>query len=211
VRNAGELERKAADALGPIFERMLKELGLGPVKARLLMRQIAEAYMRGRTEGINVFPHQANRALSAEGIAIALALQHSRITPPPSLNKTRARGVFGEPGPPDLEHPSARGPDTPERRKGIEVSEQEALEVMARGLAHTVTVEVAVDWDDPERLTELLAALDARPESLGLLVGAHVRRRVIGVTLTVKARTEKAAQKIATVALIDEMGKLGLV
>ena len=114
----------------------LQELGLGPAKARLLTRQIAEAYMRGRAEGINVFPHQANRALSAEGIAIALALQHGPFTPPP-------------------------------RRAGIEARELEALEVMARGLAHTVTVEAAVGWDDPEHLADLLGALDACPESLG--------------------------------------------
>ena len=41
----------------------------------MLMGQMAEAYMRGRAGGIAVVPHQANRALSAEGIAIALALQ----------------------------------------------------------------------------------------------------------------------------------------
>ena len=118
VRTTGDLERGAADAIGPIFERTLEELGLGPVKAHMLMRQIAEAYMRGRAEGINVFPHQANRALSAEGIAIALALQHGALGP------ARARA-------------------------GVGASEREALEVMARGAAHTVTVEAAVNWDEP--------------------------------------------------------------
>ena len=180
VRSTGDLERGAADALRPIFERSLQELDLGPAKARLLTRQIAEAYMRGRAEGINVFPHQANRALSAEGIAIALALQHGTPTPQPSL-------------------------------ASVEASEQEALEVLAGTPAHTVTVEVAVEWDDPVHLTGLLAALDARPEPLALPVGAHVRRGVIGVRMTVKARTEKAAQAIATVLLIDEMSRLGLV
>jgi hypothetical protein len=179
VTTTGDLERGAAGAIGPIFERTLEELGLGPVKARLLMRRIAEAYMRGRAEGINVFPHRANRALSAEGIAIALALQHGPLRP-------------------------AR------RRSGIAAGEREALEVMARGLAHTVTVEAAVDWDEPEDLAYLLAALDACPESLGPPVGCHVRRRVIGVTLTVTAPTEKAAREIATRVLIDEMVKLDL-
>ena len=68
-----------------------------------------------------------------------------------------------------------------------------------------------MEWDDPVRLTELLAALDARPKSVGLLEGADLGRRVIGVTVMVKARTEKAAQEIATRALLDEMEKLGLI
>ena len=76
VRSTGDLERGAADAIRPIFERSLKELGLGAGKAELLMRQLAEAYMRGRAAGINVFPQQADRALSADGIAIALGLQY---------------------------------------------------------------------------------------------------------------------------------------
>jgi hypothetical protein len=75
VRRTGDLERGAADAIRPILERTLKDLGLGPDKAELLVRRIAEAYMTGRADGINVFPHKVNRALSAEGIAIAFALQ----------------------------------------------------------------------------------------------------------------------------------------
>jgi uncharacterized protein YciI len=82
---------------------------------------------------------------------------------------------------------------------------------MALGFAHSVTVEVALDWDDHERLGEFLAALDARPEFLGPPVGADGGQRVIGVTVMVKARTEEAAQEIATLALIDEMEKLGLI
>jgi hypothetical protein len=82
---------------------------------------------------------------------------------------------------------------------------------MGRGLAHSVTVEVVQDLDDHGRLRELLAALDTRPEFLGPPVGANLGERVIGVTVMVKARTEKAAQQIATVTLLDEMQKLGLV
>jgi hypothetical protein len=37
-----------------------------------------------------------------------------------------------------------------------------------------------------------------------------VNRRVIGVTVTVKARTERATQAMATAAVLDEMVKLGL-
>jgi hypothetical protein len=42
-------------------------------------------------------------------------------------------------------------------------------------------------------------------------VGADLGQRAIGVTVMVKARTEKAAQEIATRALLDEMVKLGLI
>ena len=180
VRSTGDLERGAAAAIGPILERTLAELDLGPLKAQMLMRPIAEAYMRGRAEGINVSPHQADRALSAEGIAIALAIHHGPLGPAPG-------------------------------RAGDRAGEREALEATARAIAHTVTVEAAVDWDDPEHLAHLLAALDACPESVGPPVGGHMRRRVIGVTLTVLAATEKAAQEAATLMLIDEMVKLGLV
>ena len=41
MRTTGDLERGAADAIGPIVERTLEELDLGPVKAQMLMRQIA--------------------------------------------------------------------------------------------------------------------------------------------------------------------------
>ena len=141
VRSTGDLERGAAAAIGPILERTLAELDLSPLKAQMLMRPIAEAYMRGRAEGINVFPHQADRALSAEGIAIALAIHHGPLAPAPG-------------------------------RAGDRAGEREALEATARAIAHTVTVEAAVDWDDPEHLAHLLAALDACPESVGPPVGA---------------------------------------
>lgn len=86
------------------------------------------------------------------------------------------------------------------------------VEHRARGLGeHTVTVEVAADWDVDERLADLLDALDARPEFLGPAVGADVRQRVIGVTVTVEAESEEAAQEIATRALLDAMKRLGLV
>ena len=98
-----------------------------------------------------------------------------------------------------------------EWRARMEARKQEALEAMARGLAHAATVEVALDWDDRECLGELLGALDARSEFLWPPVGADLGQRVIGVTVMVKARTEKAAQEIATLALLDEMEKLGLI
>ena len=115
-------------------------------------------------------------------------------------------------GPPPSEGMSQSALGTPERHARMEAHKQGALEAMARGPAeHTVTVEVAADWDDHERLADLLNALHARPELLGQAVGAGVRQRVIGVTVTVEAKNEEAAQEIATRALLEEMWKLGLV
>jgi hypothetical protein len=83
VRRTGDLERGAADAIRPILDDTLKQLGLGPEAVEALVRRIAEAYMAGRADGIKVFPHKANRALSAEGIAIAFALEYGpgRVNP----------------------------------------------------------------------------------------------------------------------------------
>ena len=108
------------------------------------------------------------------------------------------------------EEPHPLEPKTAWRAR-MEARKQAALEAVDRGLAHTVTVEVVLGLDDHERLGELLAALDARREFLGPPMGADVGRRVFGVTVVVKARTEGAAQQIATVTILDEMQKLGLV
>ena len=97
------------------------------------------------------------------------------------------------------------------RRAHMEARRQESLEAMARGLAHPVTVEAALDWDDQEHLGPLLAAMDARPEFLWPPVGANLGERVISVTVMVKATSERAAQQAATVALLDEMQRLGMV
>jgi hypothetical protein len=56
----------------------------------------------------------------------------------------------------------------------MEARKEDALEAVAHGLAHTVTLEVALRWD--ERLGELLAALNACPEFLGPPVGVEVDR-----------------------------------
>jgi hypothetical protein len=94
----------------------------------------------------------------------------------------------------------------------MEARKQAALEAMARGFAHSVTVEVVLGGDEEHgRLGELLAAVDARPEVLGPPAGVEVGRRVIGVTVMVKAKSERAAQQIATTALLEEMAKLGLI
>jgi hypothetical protein len=76
---------------------------------------------------------------------------------------------------------------------------------------HTVTVEVALGCHHPERLGELLAAMTAQLEHVGPPVGAQLAQRVIGVTVTVKATTERAAREFATRELLEEMEGLGLV
>jgi hypothetical protein len=47
--------------------------------------------------------------------------------------------------------------------------------------------------------------MSAHVEVLGSPVGAELAQRVIGVTVTVKATTERAAREIATRVLLDEM------
>ena len=77
--DAGDPEREAADAVRPIFERAVKELGLGPDEAEALVLRMAEAYLRGRTDGADVFGQQVNRALSAEGIPIVVVVKHGTV------------------------------------------------------------------------------------------------------------------------------------
>jgi hypothetical protein len=103
------------------------------------------------------------------------------------------------------------GADAPERDGRMEALREAAGEARAAELdEHTVTVEVAADWQGDEPLADLLVALDAHHELLGAAVGADVRQRVIAVTVTVRAKTEKVAQEIATRALADELRGLGL-
>jgi hypothetical protein len=107
----------------------------------------------------------------------------------------------------------------PERRARFAERMQSAREEVAaaedsgtRGLPeHTITVEARAEWGDDDHMGDLLHAMDARPDIFGRPVGAKVRMSVIGVTVTVKAKTEKVAQETATIALIDEMKGLGLV
>ena len=75
TKSTGDLERQAADALKPIFERSMKELHFSLAGRELVMRQLGQGYMAGRAAGIGVLPSAASRALSADGIAIALALE----------------------------------------------------------------------------------------------------------------------------------------
>jgi hypothetical protein len=107
----------------------------------------------------------------------------------------------------------------PERRARFAERMQSAREEIAAaarsesvGLPeHTITVEARADWGDDDHMVDLLHAMDERSDLLGRAVGAIVRRCVIGVTVTVKAKSEKAAQEVATLALLDEMKELGLV
>ena len=108
----------------------------------------------------------------------------------------------------------------PERRARFAERMQSAREEIAAAAAapesaglpeHTITVEARADWGDDDHMVDLLHAMDARPDLFGRAVGARVRMSVIGVTVTVRAKTEKVAQETATIALIDEMKALGLV
>jgi hypothetical protein len=72
-------ERQAADAVRPIFERAVKELGLGPHEAEALVLRMAEAYLRGRTDGADVFAEHVNRALSAEGVPLVVVVKHGTV------------------------------------------------------------------------------------------------------------------------------------
>jgi hypothetical protein len=107
----------------------------------------------------------------------------------------------------------------PERRARFAERMQSAREEIAAaegsataGLPeHTITVEARAEWGDDDHMVDLLHAMDARPDLFGRAVGAEVRMSIIGVTVKVKAKTEKVAQEMATIALIDEMKALGLV
>jgi hypothetical protein len=76
VRTAGERDREAADAVRAIFEGAVKELRLSPDGAEALMLRIAETYVRGRSDGAEVFARQVNRALFAEDIPIIVVVKH---------------------------------------------------------------------------------------------------------------------------------------
>ena len=107
----------------------------------------------------------------------------------------------------------------PERRARFAERMQAAREEIAAaegtgsvGLPeHTITVEARAEWGDDDHMVELLHAMDARSDLFGPAVGATVRKCVIGVTVRVKAKSEKVAQEMVTVALLDEMKGLGLV
>lgn len=78
-KDAVDHAREAGGAVRPIYERAVKELGLGPAEAEPLMLWIAEAYVRGRTDGAAGFAEQVNRALSSEGIPLVVVLKHDTL------------------------------------------------------------------------------------------------------------------------------------
>jgi hypothetical protein len=78
-KDAGDPAREAGEAVRPIYERAVKELGLGPAEGEPLMLWMAEAYVRGRTDGADGFAQQVNRALSAEGIPIVVVIKHDTV------------------------------------------------------------------------------------------------------------------------------------
>jgi hypothetical protein len=44
-----------------------------------LLPRISEAYIKGRTDGADIFAEQVNRALAARGIRVAIAVQHATV------------------------------------------------------------------------------------------------------------------------------------
>jgi hypothetical protein len=75
---------------------------------------------------------------------------------------------------------------------------------------HTVDVEVAfVAWDDDDLLVDLVEAPFARPELVGPAVGADLRRRSVGITVTVESSDPVAAKAIAQRALQQVVAALG--
>lgn len=79
TKYAGDPERLAADAIRPIIGQAVKELGLGADETEAFMLWMAEAYLKGRTDGADGFSQQVNLALSAEGIPLAVVLKHGTV------------------------------------------------------------------------------------------------------------------------------------
>ena len=77
--NSHDVVREAADAMQPIIERTVRELGLDQGQAEQLLPRISGAYVKGRTDGANVFAEQVDRALATRGIHVAVAVQHATI------------------------------------------------------------------------------------------------------------------------------------
>jgi hypothetical protein len=76
---------------------------------------------------------------------------------------------------------------------------------------HIVLIHAGGVWSHQEHLDDLLAALDARRELVEPAVGFTVRRGLAAVSLWVKADAKATAREIASRALVEEMGQLGLV
>ena len=55
------------------------ELGLDHRQAEQLLPKISEAYIKGRTDGADIFAEQVNRALATRGIHVAVAVQHATV------------------------------------------------------------------------------------------------------------------------------------
>jgi hypothetical protein len=78
-KDAGDPAREAGEAVRPIYERVVKEFALTPGEAEPLMLWMAEAYVRGRTDGADGCAQQVNHALSAQGIPIVVVLKHDAV------------------------------------------------------------------------------------------------------------------------------------
>jgi hypothetical protein len=77
-KNADELVCEAADAVRPIFDCTVRELGLGTEQARHLMLRVVQVYIQGRADGADTLALQVNHALGANGVAAVVRLRHAR-------------------------------------------------------------------------------------------------------------------------------------
>jgi hypothetical protein len=82
TESSEDLVQEAADAARPIFRRTVEDLGLDAEAAELLVRRIVEAYLRGRSDGANVFAREMNRALAAVSIDAAVVVRHAPVRLP---------------------------------------------------------------------------------------------------------------------------------
>jgi hypothetical protein len=81
-KSTDDLVRQAADAVRPIFEVTVEELGLGLGQAQRLMLRLVEVYIKGRADGADTFALEVNRALAADGILAAIRPKHAPVRVP---------------------------------------------------------------------------------------------------------------------------------
>ena len=79
TESTDDLVREAAEAVRPMVDRTVKELGLDERQAEQLLPRISEAYIKGRADGADIFAEHVNRALAARGIRVAVAVQHATV------------------------------------------------------------------------------------------------------------------------------------
>jgi hypothetical protein len=95
AQSTDDLVHQAADAVRPIFQQTVQELGLGTEQARRLMLRIVEAYIKGRGDGADIFALQLNHALAADGVAAAVRPRHTALRRHESGEEHGEAAAFG--------------------------------------------------------------------------------------------------------------------